>query len=425
MDPNSENRENYRSRRSGLNLHRNRVFAASKSSFKQGNTFIRFIGLLVLIVAGCGVAWGAHMYFSVHNAIDNASGNTSATSGKIAAKQPISVLILGVDQGIEGRHDQGNSDTLILATANPQKNKATMTSIPRDTLVDVLGEPGNKYFMFRVNSAYEVGGNKAAVKTVSTMLNVPINYYLEVNMKALKSLVDAVGGVDVQVPFSFSYDWCDFHKGKQHLNGRHAVAYVRMRKEDPRGDYGRQLRQRQVIEAVAQKAMSVNTIRNYRKLVEIFDKYVKTNLTFNDMFALAMNYRGCMNNLDSGYIQGHDAWVNGSSIQVASTKELQKTSDKIRTNLDLDKETLDNEETRQNELNELHNHINWKDPNAFTNYQIFDANSDTPQTRNSTSSSSTTSSSSNSEAYYSGNSETNQNSKTTKSKKSDTWSIFK
>ena len=106
-------------------------------------------------------------------------------------------------------------------------------------------------------------------------------------------------------------------------------------------------------------------------------------------------------------------------------KLLQLKNCKIRTNLDLDKETLDNEETRQNELNELHNHINWKDPNAFTNYQIFDANSDTPQTRNSTSSSSTTSSSSNSESYYSGNSETNQNSKTTKSKKSNTWSIFK
>lgn len=115
----------------------------------------------------------------------------------------------------------------------------------------------------------------------------------------------------------------------------------------------------------------------------------------------------------------------GLLFKLLQLKNYKKTSDKIRTNLDLDKETLDNEETRQNDLNELHNHINWKDPNAFTNYQIFDANSDTPQTRNSTSSSSTTSSSSNSEAYYSGNSETNQNSKTTKSKKSNTWSIFK
>lgn len=162
------------------------------------------------------------------------------------------------------------------------------------------------------------------------------------------------------------------------MNGRHAVAYVRMRKEDPRGDYGRQLRQRQVIEAIAHKAMSVNTISNYRKLIDIFNKYVKTNLTFNDMLSLALNYRGCMSNLDSGYIQGHDAWIDGSSIQVASTEELQKTSDKIRKNLNLSTETLDNEETRQNDLNDQNSDIKWKDPNAFTNYRIYDQNSDKP-----------------------------------------------
>ncbi len=344
----------------------------------QVTFFARLIGVAVLLTACFGMAWAAHMYFTVHSVIDGKNGGNTATSAKIANRQPISILVLGVDQGIEGRHDRGNSDTMILATANPQKNSATMTSIPRDTLADIKGDPGNKYFMFRVNSAYEIGGHESSMKTVSSMLNVPIDYYLEVNMKALKSLVNAVGGVDVQVPFDFSYDWCDFHKGKQHLNGRHAVAYVRMRKEDPRGDYGRQMRQRQVIEAIAHKAMSVNTLGNYRKLVDIFNKYVKTNLTFNDMLSLALNYRGCMNSLKSGYIQGHDAWIDGSSIQVASTKELQKTSDKIRKNLNLQTQTLNNEETRQNELNDQNNHIKWDDPNAFTNYRIYDQNQDKP-----------------------------------------------
>lgn len=78
-----------------------------------------------------------------------------------------------------------------------------MTSIPRDTLTDIKGDPGNKYFMFKVNSAYEIGGSAASVKTVKSMLNVPIDYYVEVNMKALRSLVNAVGGVDVNVPLTF------------------------------------------------------------------------------------------------------------------------------------------------------------------------------------------------------------------------------
>lgn len=372
MDPNSKRQEDYRNKSTALNLHRNHAIAADQSSYKPGNVFARFFGLIALVAVCLGVAWAAHMYFTIHSAIDSKAGGPIASSAKIANRQPISVLILGVDQGIEGRHDRGNSDTLILATANSQKNSATMTSIPRDTLTDIKGDPGNKYFMFRVNSAYEIGGSAASVKTVKSMLNVPIDYYVEVNMKALRSLVNAVGGVDVNVPFDFSYDWCDFHKGKQHLNGRHAVAYVRMRKEDPRGDYGRQLRQRQVIEAIAHKAMSVNTISNYRKLVDIFNKYVKTNLSFNDMLSLALNYRGCMDNLKSGYIQGHDAWIDGSAIQVASTEELQKTSNKIRRNLGLETQTLNNEETRQNELNEQNNDIKWDDPTAFTNYRIYD-----------------------------------------------------
>ncbi len=378
MDQNPKRREDYRARRSSLNLHRNRAFAADASALIPGNFLARLVGVVTLLAVCFGVAWTAHMYFTVHSVIDGKNGGNTATSAKIANRQPISILVLGVDQGIEGRHDRGNSDTMILATANPQKNSATMTSIPRDTLADIKGDPGDKYFMFRVNSAYEIGGHESSMKTVSSMLNVPIDYYLEVNMKALKSLVNAVGGVDVNVPFDFSYDWCDFHKGKQHLNGRHAVAYVRMRKEDPRGDYGRQMRQRQVIEAIAHKAMSVNTLSNYRKLVDVFNKYVKTNLTFNDMLSLALNYRGCMKNMKSSYIQGHDAWIDGASIQVASTKELQKTSDRIRKNLNLSTQTLNNEETRQNELNDQNNHIKWDDPQAFTNYQIYDQNQDKP-----------------------------------------------
>lgn len=375
MDPKSKRREDYRKEHSShqatssLSLNRNHAIAAPASELK-GSVLARFCGIVVILLVCGGIAWAAHMYFALHSAIDGQSGN-SATSVRIAKRQPISVLILGVDQGLEGRHDKGNSDTIILATANPAKNKATMTSIPRDTLANILGDPGDKYNMFRVNSAYGVGGSAASMRTVSALVGVPINYYVEVNMKALKSLVNAVGGVDVNVPFSFSYDWCDFHKGKQHLNGRHAVAYVRMRHDDPRGDYGRQMRQRQVITAVVHKAISLDSIANYRKLVKIFSKYVRTNLTFNDMLALALTYRGCSQNISSGYIQGHDAWINGSSIQVASTAELQKASDKMRNNLGLPKKVLDNDETKLNKLNEQNNGIKWSDPNAFTNYQIY------------------------------------------------------
>lgn len=121
MEPNSKRREEYRAKHSSLNLHHNRALAADKSSYKPGNMFARFIGLIALVAVCFGVAWAAHMYFTIHSAVDGRNGGGLATSAKITNRQPISVLILGVDQGIEGRHDRGNSDTLILATANPQK----------------------------------------------------------------------------------------------------------------------------------------------------------------------------------------------------------------------------------------------------------------------------------------------------------------
>lgn len=344
------------------------------------------IGLLVTFAVMIAATWGAHAYFSLHSALVSMNGNngSTATSARIAAKKPISILVLGVDQGLEGRNDKGNSDTIILVTVNPTTKKATMTSIPRDTLTEILGETSNtSYYMFKVNSAYQFGGSSGSVKTVSAMLNVPINYYVEVNMKALESLVNALGGVDVNVPFSFSYDWCDFKKGKQHLDGRHAIAYTRMRYDDPRGDYGRQLRQRQIIQAVVKKGLSVNGLVNYQKLLKVFAKYVKTNLTFGDMTSLAINYRSAASNISSGYIQGHDATISGTSLQIASTEELQKWSNKLRKSLGLSPQTLTNQETRQNSLNETYNGVDFSSNETITNYTIYEANSITPRSSDS------------------------------------------
>lgn len=344
------------------------------------------IGLLVTFVVMIAATWGAHAYFSLHSALVSMNGNNGSTaiSARIAAKKPISILVLGVDQGLEGRNDKGNSDTIILVTVNPTTKKATMTSIPRDTLTEILGETSStSYYMFKVNSAYQFGGSGGSVKTVSAMLNVPINYYVEVNMKALKSLANALGGVDVNVPFSFSYDWCDFKKGKQHLDGRHAIAYARMRYDDPRGDYGRQQRQRQIIEAVVKKGLSVNGLANYQKLLKVFAKYVKTNLTFGDMTSLAINYRSAASNISSGYIQGHDATIAGTSFQIASTEELQKWSNKLRKSLGLSTQTLTNQETRQNSLNENYNGVDFSSNETITNYTIYEANSITPRSSDS------------------------------------------
>lgn len=350
-------------------------FLAVKHQKNSKYRLLKIISLVVILFLGVSVAYASRIYFDAMATVDDAYHGGGTTSEAISQKKPVSILVLGVDQGIEGRNDRGNSDTMILATMNPDKKQSTMTSIPRDLLVDVKGDGKGegKYYMSRVNAAYEVGGHEGSSKTVSTLLNVPVDYYMEVNMQALESLVDALGGVDVNVPFSFTYN-TTFKKGQQHLTGKEALDYVRMRKDDPKGDYGRQMRQRQVISQIVDKGMSTSSISNYRKLLNVFSKYVKTNLSFNDMMSIALNYRGCASNMKSGYIQGHDATIGGASMQVASTTELQRVSDIVRGGLSLPKEKLKNEETRQNSLQKG---LNWNDPNTFVNYIIYAQHSDT------------------------------------------------
>ena len=356
-----------------LRLSRNRYFVAKKSRLNNSHMRAKIIGLVCLLVVGVGVAYGAGLYFNAAESMQQTYQGSGKISQKIAQKKPISILLLGVDQGLYGRHDPGNTDTMILITINPKKKKTTMTSIPRDLLVRVLGD-GKRYYMSRINSAHELGGAKASCDTVSQTLNVPIDYYMEVNMKTLESMVNAVGGVNVNVPFSFTYNNTHFKKGKMELNGKQALDYSRMRKEDPQGDYGRQMRQRQIILQIVHKDMSLSSVSHYRKLLRIISKYVKTNLTFNDMMSVAMNYRDAAGNIDSGYIHAHNATIGGASMQVVSTPELQRTSNLVRGNLDLPQKKIHNEVTRQNRLQK---NINWKDPNTFENYIIYAQHSDT------------------------------------------------
>ena len=92
------------------------------------------------------------------------------------------------------------------------------------------------------------------------------------------------------------------------------------------------------------------------------------------MLSIAMNYRGCTQDIKSGYIHGHNVWIGSAAMQVASTKELQRVSDLVRSSLGLKKEKLRNQETRQNSLQQG---LDWNDPEDFRNYIIYDKDSDT------------------------------------------------
>lgn len=165
-------------------------------------------------------------------------------------KEPFSVLLLGIDTGDDGRVEQGRSDTTIVATVNPRDKQTTLVSLARDTYVDIPGQGKQD----KLNHAYAFGGASLAMDTVENYLNIPINHYVSINMAGLKELVNAVGGIEVNNNLTFSQDGYDFTIGKISLDGEQALSYSRMRYEDPNGDYGRQERQRKVIEGIVQKS---------------------------------------------------------------------------------------------------------------------------------------------------------------------------
>ncbi|WP_309297203.1 LCP family glycopolymer transferase [Lapidilactobacillus luobeiensis] len=336
----------------------------------------RISGLLFLILIFAAGAYALRLYGQTKKALNGTyqAAGESKSAAVFQQKKAFSVLLLGADTGAEGRTDQGNSDTMIVATVNPSSKKVLLTSVPRDTMAELIGTSG--FNVQKINAAYREGGSEMALNTVSKLLNVPLDYYVTINMGGLEKIVDAVGGVDVDVPFTFSYGGTTFTKGAMHLNGTQSLAYARMRYDDPENDYGRQKRQRQIITAIIKSTASTGTLANFQKVLKAITSNMKTNLTFDDMVQIFLNYRSASESISSDYIHGTAANIGAASYQIASTTELQRISDKIRQTQGLSTVTLNNEETRQNRLNVTNQGFIFENPTVEQNFVIYAQNND-------------------------------------------------
>lgn len=292
---------------------------------------------------------GGYLYWN-QQALKKIKTSQHTVSKKIDTLKPCSFLLLGADTGAFGRVDRGNSDTMLVVTLNPQKQTTRITSIPRDALAEMVGDSTRN--VQKINAAYHIGGTKMAKQTVSQFLNVPIDYTGVIGMGALVKVVDFVGGVTLKTEQSFQLDQQTIKQGRQHLNGKQALAYARMRYEDPRGDYGRQLRQQAILMAVAQKIIKPQYLLKLPQLIEALGPDLKTDLTTHQIVALVKNYRSCQRHVVTTQLIGKTAWINGSSYQIMPTAVLQKQSDQLRTSLGLAKTTLKNTATKLNLINQ-------------------------------------------------------------------------
>lgn len=294
------------------------------------------LGILGVLIIGGGV-YAYNVYSSVSNTLKEVhkplkrDQNNSNVGEKVSKSEPVSILLLGAD---ERGNDKGRSDSLMVITLNPKNNSMKTVSIPRDTYTEIVGKGKSD----KINHAYAFGGVDMSVATVENFLNVPINYYIEVNMEGFKDIVDAVGGVDVNNDLEFSLEGKHFQKGNIHLTGDQALAYTRMRKEDPRGDFGRQMRQRQVMQAVIKKGASFSSLTGYGDVLAAIQKNVKTNLTQDQMFDMQKNYKDCLKNSEDIQIpgDGHKA-ADGIWYYYVPDAAKQDLTNKLRSHLEVTK----------------------------------------------------------------------------------------
>lgn len=282
-----------------------------------------------------------NIYGSVVNAVDQMSTSFDRVKSdkreekvEFKEKDPISILIVGVD---ERDGDSGRTDTMVVLTVNPELKSTKMMSIPRDTRAELIDKTdSDNDTISKMNHAYAYGGIEMTIDSIENFLNIPIDYYVKVNMEGFKDIVDAVGGIDVYNQYAFELDGVYLSKGQHHLDGRKALAYARMRKEDPNGDFGRQERQREVITKVIQKGASFTGLTKYEDILNALSDNVETSLTMQEIVSIQKSYLGAAESIEKVEIEGKNKTIDGTWYYIVDDTTRQRISDELRTHLGLE-----------------------------------------------------------------------------------------
>ena len=306
----------------GLSRGSSRAHYAQARSQRRTHRIVKTLLVCVIAVVVAAAGLGAAYLGNINSRLrKNIDSSLLGTLSKKGAGKPFYMLLLGVDKdearakGSEYGSSEGayRSDSIMLVRIDPQKKKATLVSIPRDLRVD-MGEYGTQ----KINAAYALGGPTLAVKTVQKLSGVKISHYAEIDMDGMEKVVDAVGGVTVNLGVAVKdpkYTKLDLPAGKVKLNGKKAALLCRARHAYDSygaGDFYRAANQRAVIAAVAKKVLS-SDVATMTKTVTAMADMVHTDMSATDIVSLASDMRGMdtskdimtgMAPTDSSYISG-------------------------------------------------------------------------------------------------------------------------
>ena len=281
------------------------------------------VKILGIVAAVCAFAYLLFSYFNPEKGMDNL-----APGDRLALKK--NIIVLGVDERAE-EHDVGRSDTLFVVMFDTNKKAASLLSVPRDTRVRIKGHGWDK-----INHAYAYGGRELTQKTTEELLGIKINNYVMVDFKGFVGLVDAIGGVDINVEKNMYYydEWdgfkIDLKKGMQHMDGKTAIQYVRYRDEE--GDIGRIRRQQHFMMAVYDRITSANMLLHIPGLAKQLTNMVKTDLPLTDMVDLGRVLHAMVKSkgLAMATVPGTPEYIDGISYWLPDITDLREQMVKMQ-----------------------------------------------------------------------------------------------
>ena len=291
----------------------------------------RFWTWLLVLLCFVGAAVAGAMFAS-SSLLDKTAGD-AVEEGLLTAKDKSTIMIMGVDARED---DVGRSDTLMIAAVDPKRNQASLLSVPRDTRVKIPGHSWDK-----INAAYAygsaksgiLGGEKLAQRTVEDFLGVNIDHYVVIDTHAFQKIIDAIGGIDIDVEKRMYYEdpWdddgglvIDLKPGMQHMNGKTAVTYVRYRDEE--GDIGRIKRQQKFMKACMDKVTSPSIIPKLPTVIKEVIGSVKTDLSFRQLLEFAGTLKEAQKNgLKTEMVPGRPLYISGVSYWIPDVEKLRTT----------------------------------------------------------------------------------------------------
>ncbi len=294
-----------------------------KKSVKKG---IKFFFALFLVFA-VAIGFGLNFYLE-HDHQKKMEENAENEIENLEdldpnSKERVNILVLGVDylntKDIKSEASI-RTDTIMLFSYNPKTETAFLLSIPRDSRVPVNGE------LDKINHAHAYGGVDLSIKTISEFLGQPIHHYVKVDYNAVTEIVDAVGGVEVDIPNDMHNDLEKIHfkKGTQTINGQQAVKYLRYRGY-ANADIARIGVQQDFIKRLSQKILSPGMIIQMPRFVEIMNKNIETDMSKKQLLALSNIFiKVDPSTMEKAIIPGEGHRLNGNGPSYWFVDEEQK-----------------------------------------------------------------------------------------------------